>query len=76
MSRSADTVPIPPQQRRREIVGMLAAAVVRLQTRRGTRMGPRGKLSESSPAALESTPSSATHVTVRETVNAQPEDRP
>lgn len=71
-----DTGPLGPDARRREVARMLAAAVVRLQTHRGTRPGPRGELSESSPAALESPPSSATHVTVREAANPQPEDRP
>ena len=66
---------LAPEARRREVARLLAAAAVRLQTRRGARPTACRELSESSPRALESPRRSATHVTVREDVDAQPEDR-
>ena len=76
MPRLAGADLIPPEARRREVARILAAAVVRLRTRPAPLRIASEELSKSSPTALESAPCSATHVTVREAVNAQPEDRP
>ena len=69
-----DTNALPPDARRREIARILATAVVRLRTRSAASPACSGKLSESSRSALASASCSATHVTVREAVNAKPED--
>ena len=76
MPRPAEPDPMPPEARRREVARILAAAVVRLRTRPAPLPVASKELSKSSPTALESARLSATHVTVREAVNAQPEDRP
>jgi hypothetical protein len=76
MPRCTDIEPLPPEARRREVARILAAAVVRLPTRPMPLPTLTEKLSKSSPTALASTPCSATHVTVREDVNNQPENRP
>jgi hypothetical protein len=76
MPRCTDTEALPPEARRREVARILAAAVVRLRTRPAPLPALTEKLSKSSPTALASAPCSATHVTVREDVNKQPENRP
>ena len=75
MPRPDDPNAIPPEAHRHEIATILAAAVVRLRTRSAVLPPSSEELSKSSPTALASAPCSATHVTVREAVNAKPEDR-
>lgn len=75
MARTTETDATTPEARRREIAGILAAAMLRLRTR----PRPVPTLSEeeqkSSLSALANVSSPATYVTVREDVNAKTEDR-
>ena len=74
MPEPNDTNALPPDARRREIARILATAVVRLRTRPAASPAPSEELSKSPRTALASAPCSATHVTVREAVNAEPEN--
>jgi hypothetical protein len=64
-----------PAERHREIAAILAAGVVRLQSKSGSSASNSENLSESSPTDLAMRPESATHVTVREALNAHTENQ-
>ena len=74
MPEPDETNALPAEERRREVARIFATAVVRLRTRPAASPAPSEELSKSSRTALASAPCSATHVTVREAVNAEPED--
>ena len=74
MPRPPDVQTMTPEARRHEIATILAAAMVRFRVRSAVFPTSSEELSKSSPTALASAPSSATHVTVREVVNAKAED--
>jgi hypothetical protein len=75
MPRIDEPDTLSPVDRRRETARILARAVLRIGTRSAASSEKAEELSESSRARLAIRPCSATHVTVREDVNAKPEDR-
>jgi len=75
MPRLPDVLVMNADERRREVAAILAAGVVRLQSNPGGCAPNSENLSESSPTDLAIHPNSATHVTVREALNANTESQ-
>jgi hypothetical protein len=75
MPRPPDVFILKPAERHREIAAILAAGVVRLQSKSGSSAPNSENLSESSPTGLAIRPNSATHVTVREALDANTESQ-
>lgn len=75
MPRPANFSAMPAEERRGEIIAMLAAAVVRLRSRPGSLARGAAALSENSPTALALPPSSCTYVTGTENVVPETESQ-